>query len=127
MKSDITTREDVKFIIIKFYDKLLDDVLMFPFFEDIVENSALENHFEIITDFWCDILFHTNTYKNNTMQKHIDKGAFISFKKEHFAIWLKYLNNTIDTFFEGANARNMKIRAQSIATVMQLKMNVYNQ
>ena len=98
---------------------------MNPFFEEIVAQHHLEEHLEIITDFWNDILFHTTTYKNNTMQKHLDKNAFVKFEKEHFTIWVSYLFETIDAYFEGENSHNMKSRATSIATVMQLKMNVY--
>jgi hemoglobin len=41
---------------------------------------------------------------------------------EHFAIWLNYLNITIDENFAGQVAENMKTRALSIATVMRIKM-----
>ncbi|MEE9409184.1 MAG: group III truncated hemoglobin [Polaribacter sp.] len=125
MKPDISSRKDLKRIITKFYDLLLVDKKMIPFFEDIVAQNHLEEHLEIITDFWNDILFDTTTYKNNTMQKHIDKNAFIKFEKEHFAIWTSYLFQTIDANFSGIIAHNMKNRATSIATVMQLKMNVF--
>ena len=122
---DISSRKDIKFIITNFYDLLLKDDQMLPFFEDILINNHLNEHLEIITDFWNDILFQTTTYKNNTMQKHIDKNAFIEFKKKHFAIWTSYLFTTIDASFSGEIAQQMKNRATSIATVMQLKMNLY--
>lgn len=125
MKQDISSRKDIKFIITKFYDLLLIDEKMIPFFKEIVKQNHLEEHLEIISDFWNDILFHTTTYKNNTMQKHLDKNAFVKFKKEHFTIWTSYLFQTIDAYFEGVVAEQMKNRATSIATVMQLKMNVY--
>lgn len=125
MKPDISSRKNIKLIITKFYDKLLIDDKMLPFFEDIVQENQLEHHLEIITDFWNDILFDTITYQNNVMQKHLDKNTFVKFQKEHFTIWVSYFFTTIDTYFEGQNASKMKTRAQSIATVMQLKMNLY--
>ncbi|SHN01194.1 group III truncated hemoglobin [Polaribacter sp. KT 15] len=125
IKKDISSRKDIKLIITNFYDLLLKDDQMLPFFEDILINNHLNEHLEIITDFWNDILFQTTTYKNNTMQKHIDKNAFIEFKKKHFAIWTSYLFTTIDANFFGEIAQQMKNRATSIATVMQLKMNLY--
>ena len=125
MKKDISSRKDIKLIITLFYDKLLSDKKMLPFFEEIVAQNHLEEHLEIITDFWNDILFDTNTYSNNVMQKHLDKNRFLAFKKEHFTIWVSYLFDTIDTNFEGEKASNMKNRATSISTVMQLKMNIY--
>ena len=125
MKLDISSRKDIKLIIIKFYELLLVDENMIPFFEDIVVKNQLEEHLEIITDFWSDLLFDTNSYANNVMKKHVDKNVFVAFKKVHFTIWISYLFETIDAYFEGENAVNMKNRASSIATVMELKMGVY--
>ncbi|TYP97360.1 hemoglobin [Tenacibaculum adriaticum] len=126
MKSDITSREDILLIITKFYDQLIDDDTMYPFFKEFVQQKTLAHHLDVITDFWQDILFDTTTYKSNVLQKHVDKNVFIAFKKEHFSIWLQYLFSTIDIHFSGLKSELMKNRAQSIATVMQLKMNLYN-
>ncbi|PQJ77787.1 group III truncated hemoglobin [Polaribacter porphyrae] len=125
MKTDISSRNDIKLIITKFYDKLLADKKMYPFFEDIIKRNHLDYHLEIITDFWNDVLFDTITYSNNVMQKHLDKNTFIKFQKEHFSIWVSYFSQTIDTYFEGEKSTQMKTRALSIATVMKLKLNIY--
>jgi len=125
MKPDISSREDIKKIITQFYDKLLSDEKMIPFFEEIVSNNHLEVHLDVISDFWNDILFDTNTYANNVMKKHVDKNVFVTFKKENFTIWISYLFETIDAYFEGEIVQNMKNRARSIATVMELKLGVY--
>ncbi|AOW17219.1 hypothetical protein LPB03_06955 [Polaribacter vadi] len=125
MKPDISSRKDIKQIMTKFYDFLLADKTMMPFFEEIVQENQLEHHLEIITDFWNDILFDTNDYQQNVMQKHLQKNAFIHFKKEHFTSWVSYFFKTIDASFTGENSEKMKARAQSIATVMQLKMNLF--
>lgn len=125
MSQDISNKSDIKLIITKFYDKLLADDQMLPFFKDIVAKNQLEHHLDIISDFWNDILFDTISYNNNVMQKHLDKNAFVTFKKEHFTIWMSYLSQTINAYFKGENSERMKSRAQSIATVMQLKMNLY--
>ena len=126
MKQDISSRKDIKFIITKFYDLLLADKEMIPFFEDIVSQNHLEEHLDVISDFWNDILFDTNSYSNNVMKKHVDKNVFVAFKKEHFSIWISYFFKTIDANFDGEIAHNMKNRARSIATVMELKLGVYN-
>ncbi|MGY8908652.1 MAG: group III truncated hemoglobin [Flavobacteriales bacterium] len=125
MKPDISSRKDIKQIMTKFYDFLLADKTMMPFFEEIVQENQLEHHLEIITDFWNDILFDTNEYQQNVMQKHLQKNAFIRFKKEHFTSWVSYFFKTIDASYTGENSEKMKARAQSIATVMQLKMNLF--
>lgn len=125
MKPDISSKKDIKHIITKFYDQLLVDEKMIPFFKDIVAENQLEHHIDVISDFWNDIIFDTMTYSNNVMQKHLDKNVFVTFKKEHFTLWVSYFFNTIDTYFKGGNCERMKSRAQSIATVMQLKLHLY--
>lgn len=125
MKLEIKSREDIKFIITHFYDKLLNDELMRPFFQEFLLEDTLEEHLEVITSFWEDILFDTTKYHQNVLKKHMDKNRFIKFKKEHFNLWLSYFNETIDANFLGLNAELMKNRAISISTVMQLKMDVF--
>ena len=126
MKKDISSREDIHFIITEFYKKLISDSEMLPFFEDIVKQNHLEKHIEVIADFWQDILFYTNSYENNVLQKHLDFNTKVRFKKEHFKKWLFYLTTTIDAFFEGQVAQNMKDRSTSIAMVMQVKFKLYD-
>lgn len=126
MKPDISSREDINIVIVKFYNKLISDENMFPFFKEIIEHNHLNEHLEIITTFWEDILLDSYKYKNNAMQKHIDFAKKTPFSKHHFATWLNYFQNTIDEFFDGQVAHEMKTRAQSIAMIMQLKMNLYN-
>lgn len=125
MKTDISSREDIYLIISEFYKKLLSDDLMLPFFEEIIAENSLEHHLEIITDFWQDIVFDSSIYKNNTMQKHLDKNVFVKFERVHFTRWISYFFETIDALFTGVNTDKIKARATSIATVMQLKMNLY--
>jgi hemoglobin len=124
-KPDISSREDIKLIIEKFYDLLLEDKKMLPFFKEIVQQNHLKKHISDIADFWNDVLFDTNSYKNNVMQKHAAKHTFMAFKKEHFTIWTSYFFKSINTKFNGEKAELMKNRATSIATVMQLKLEIY--
>jgi len=125
MKPDINSREDIKSIVTLFYDKMISDEVLYPFFEELVKSGKLKHHLNIITDFWEDVLFDTTKYYQNLLKKHLNKNAFVKFKKEHFKLWLYYFKETIDDAFEGLKAVMMKNRAESIATVMQLKMNVY--
>jgi len=126
MQQDISSREDIHFIITEFYKKLISDSEMLPFFEEIVQQNHLEKHLEIITDFWQDILFQTNSYQNNVLQKHLDFNEKVRFKKVHFKKWLFYLQTTIDASFKVQVAQNMKDRANSIAMVMQVKFKLYD-
>ncbi|WP_445749462.1 group III truncated hemoglobin [Polaribacter sp.] len=122
MTSDIASLQDIHSIITQFYEKLLNDATMSPFFETFVRQNKLEHHLEIIAHFWHDILFETQMYHENVMQKHLQQNALIRFEKAHFERWTSYFLGTIDASFEGPQATKMKQRALSIATVMQLKM-----
>lgn len=73
MISDISSIQDIEIIITKFYEKLLMDEHMRPFFEEILEQDHLEQHIQVIAQFWNDILFDTNGYSENVMQKHLQK------------------------------------------------------
>jgi hemoglobin len=126
MQPDISTREDIHFVVTEFYEKLVSDKEMLPFFEEIVRNKELDYHIEVITDFWQDLLLNTNSYKNNVLKKHLDFNKKVVFKKEHFNKWLKYLTKTISESFEGQVSQNMKDRANSIAMVMQVKLKLYD-
>ena len=125
MKQDIQSREDLDQIISTFYQRLIEDEELFPFFKEIVENNELEHHLSIIVDFWEDLLFQTYKYTNNPMQKHLDFQQKRKFEKHHFHLWLQYLHQTIDDGWKGDKALMMKTRASSIATVMQVKMNLF--
>jgi len=122
MKSDITSRKDIHRIVFTFYERLIKDKDMYPFFEDFIINKTLEHHINIITSFWEDILFNTQNYTNNVLQKHLTSHQKNTFKKIHFDTWLTYFIETINNHFKGLNAELMKNRAQSIAIVMQIKM-----
>ena len=125
MKRDINSRKDIHYIISKFYEFLIKDEDMLPFFKEFIEQKTLETHIDVISNFWEDILFNTTKYSNNVLQKHLASHHKISFTKTHFETWLNYFISVIDNKFEGSNSNLMKNRAQSIATVMQIKMNIY--
>lgn len=125
MISDISSIQDIEIIITKFYEKLLMDEHMRPFFEEILEQDHLKQHIQVIAQFWNDILFDTNEYSENVMQKHLQKNTLIPFKKHHFVRWTSYFLETIDALFLGDTATKMKNRALSIATIMQLKMSAH--
>jgi len=118
---DIQTREDLHLLMSEFYVKLLaDSKISFIFIE--VAKIDLTTHLMDLVDFWEQILFDTGSYRKNVLQIHIDLNQKIKLSNEHFAIWLSYLNTTIDENFKGQIAENMKTRAVSIATVMKIKM-----
>ncbi|WP_196890482.1 group III truncated hemoglobin [Aureivirga marina] len=122
MKNDIQNREDLYLIVSEFYKKLLNDAEMHHFFSEIVANDSLEEHLQVLVDFWDNILFYSNTYHKNAMQPHLEKNEEFPFERKHFQKWLDFFKQTVDENFEGENAHVIKNRATSIATVMEIKV-----
>ncbi len=118
---DVKTREDLHLIMRSFYVKLLND-LEINFIFTHVAKIDLEPHLLDLVDFWEQMLFNKGDYKKNVLQIHLDINSKLNFTQQHFTIWLKYFNLSIDENFSGLNAENMKTRALSIATVMQIKI-----
>ena len=115
MKKDLADRADIKLFVQEFYHKLLNDNNLKQFFNHILEDNHLDDHLETITDFWEDILFLTANYGKNAMKPHVELHQRISFKEEHFELWLGHFKNTIDHLFEGEKCILAKNRATSIA------------
>lgn len=120
---DIQNRKDIHFLMSEFYKKLLSDDLVKHFFEDIIKQNHLEEHLEIITDFWNGILFSAPGYNRNAMQPHLILNQTKPFKNQHFKRWLLHFTTSIDENFKGGKAEMAKTRALSIATIMEIKMN----
>jgi hemoglobin len=78
-------------------------------------------HIPIIVDFWDSVLFQSDTYRKNAMQPHMALHQKSPLQKHHFQTWLKHFNATVDELFDGQKAFEAKQRAQSIATMIELK------
>lgn len=118
---DIQTREDLHLLMSSFYDKLLSDDKINFIFTDVAKID-LNPHLIDLVNFWEQMLFDTGDYRKNVLELHLNINQKIKLSEEHFTIWLKYFNLTIDDNFSGQIAENMKTRALSIATVMKIKM-----
>lgn len=118
---DIETREDLSKLLWAFYTSLLADPHISYIFTEVAEID-LEEHMPLLTDFWELSLFHTGSYKKNPLQIHLDLNNKERLTNEHFSIWLQHFNHTTDSLFTGINAEKIKTRAESIATVMKIKL-----
>lgn len=119
---DIQSREDLHSIVDLFYEKLFKDKDMQHFFVEFSAPEKLQKHLLVLVDFWDGVLFHSGTYTKNAMQPHIEKHKEVPFEAKHFETWMSLFFEAIDEQFKGLNVEVMKSRAQSIATVMQIKL-----
>ena len=120
MLTDISTRADIEIMVNRFYDKVKSDDLISFFFTDIVQVNW-PAHLPKMYDFWESIAFGTSAYKGEPMTAHIQLSKKQAMTVEHFNRWLKLFQQTIDENFSGEKADEIKMRAGSIATIMQIK------
>ena len=121
MKKDIENHDDIVLLVNTFYEKVKKDELICHFFTDAVKVDW-EKHLPVMYRFWENIVFHTGSYAGNPMEVHKKLHAISAMHHFHFERWLKLFNETVDDLFEGEKSFQIKQRALSIATVMQIKI-----
>jgi len=122
MKHDLKTREDVHFLVSKFYQNVRDDEEIGYFFNNRITNW--EEHINKLTDFWESNLFFISTYTGNPKKAHIDvdEANNHTIENRHFGIWLNHWFKTIDTYFEGDMAERAKHNARKMSTHIYLQI-----
>jgi len=126
MKKDIENREDIYKLVKHFYIKLINDAEMHHFFIDFTNPVLLEEHLQVLVNFWDNVLFYSGGYRKNAMQPHLKLHKIKPLNAIHFKHWLSSFNDSVDELFEGQMAHTAKSRALSIATVMKIKISELN-
>ncbi len=121
-KANISSRKDVKNLVVTFYQKVRKHEILGPIFNHII--TDWEAHFELLTDFWETQLFLKRKYHGNPVTAHqeVDDKIDNSVTSEHFGLWLNLWFETIDELFEGETAWIAKNRAQKMSTMLFLKI-----
>lgn len=123
MKTDINSRSDVEKLVNAFYDKVRADLQIGYLFTDVAQVNW-EKHLPVMYDFWENILFHTGNFDGNPMQKHRQLHQKSTLSPAHFDQWEQLWKQTVDDYFEGTNADEIKIRASNIAKALMYKVGV---
>ena len=106
----ITTRQDIEILVNSFYDKVKQDALIGPIFNDTA-NVNWDEHLPKLYNFWEDLLLGTNKYNGRPFPPHV----VLNLKMEHFERWLALFFKTVDENFTGTKADEAKSRALRIA------------
>ena len=122
--NDIDSRADLELVMHKFYESALQDEVIGYLFTEVA-HLHLETHLPLICDFWELVILKKGDYKNDVMAVHLNLHSKSPLKAIHFKRWLGLFISTLNASFKGTNTELMKMRAQSIATMMQVK--IYNQ
>lgn len=122
MKNDIFNRDDLIHLVDTFYTKVQLNPRIGPIFTDVAKIDW-SHHLPKMYDFWESVLFGTATYKGNPMLTHFALNDKIALKVEEFNAWKLIFMETVDELFAGKNAETIKQKAQSIADLMDFKIN----
>jgi len=114
MKRDIETKTDIELLINTFYDKVLKDELIGPFFKHIDFNK----HLPKMIHFWSFVLLDEAGYTTDVTKVH----QHMKLKAEHFDRWISLFNETTDSLFRGEKAEMAKQRAFLMRWTMESKM-----
>ena len=111
---DISTEQDVIFLVKTFYSRVLQDELLAPHFSNI----NFEHHFPRMIAFWSFILLDKAGYTGNVFDKH----AQLKINETHFDLWLLHFTTTVHDFFEGETSNLAKQRAEVLKFTFLSKM-----
>ena len=120
-EKDIKSREDVSFLVTKFYEKVRKDDTLGPFF-DRIENW--DEHLDRLTTFWESSLFLQTKYYGNPLEAHAkaDREHDNKITELHFGVWLNLWYQTIDELFVGETAENAKRRARKMGSFLYINI-----
>ncbi|MGF1922844.1 MAG: group III truncated hemoglobin [Bacteroidia bacterium] len=118
--TDILNVEDVKLLVDDFYERVRDNELLSPIFNDVIgENWPI--HLEKMYGFWQTILLDVQSYSGSPFLKH----AKLPIQKEHFDSWIELFCQTVDSHFTGIKADEAKWRAARMSEMFQYKLDYY--
>ncbi|OYU85433.1 MAG: hypothetical protein CFE24_01740 [Flavobacterium sp. BFFFF2] len=118
---DIATQSDIHQIVQLFYEQLLaDERIAFIFTE--ISPIHLEDHLELLTTFWSQILLNTGGYTHNMTQIHQDVHHKFPLTPELFAIWLTHFEAAVQSLFIGEKSQLMIGQARQLARILQIKL-----
>ena len=121
MNQDIENEEDIKLLIDSFYQRVITDSLIGPFFTEVIKLN-FDEHIPVMYSFWESILLLNASYKGNPIIKHIALNQKTKLEEKHFDQWLFLWNQTIDEHFIGAMAEKAKEKAVMMKLLMLQKI-----
>lgn len=116
-KKDIEDRDDVILLVNKFYQRVRQDELIGPIFNEKIGKHWAE-HLQKLYDFWESRLFDKDVYQGRPLLAHKP----LPIDAQHFDRWLKLWHETLDDYFVGDRANEAKNRANSISQFFQEKL-----
>lgn len=123
---DLTQRPDIERVVNTFYQKVRHDAQLGLIFDQVAQVDW-DKHLPKMYDFWEHVLWGTGSYYGHPMLPHFQLNDKYPLLNEHFTRWKILFFETVDELFEGEQANNMKMRAASIASIMEAKIRTIEQ
>jgi len=117
-RADIADRRDVACLVNVFYDRVKDDELLGPIFNDIA-HVDWSTHLPRMYDFWESVLFATATFKGTPLITHRELARRAPLTSAAFDRWIALFHSTVDDLFLGPMAEQAKDSAARIAAIME--------
>ena len=114
---EILTINDIKLLVDTFYNRIREDELLSPIFNERIQNKWPE-HLDKMYRFWQTVLLAEHTYFGSPFPPH----AKLPVGHEHFSAWLALFNKTVDELFTGDKATEAKWRADKMAEMFEAKI-----
>jgi hemoglobin len=120
----IVSRTEVDFLVRRFYEKVREDELLGPVFNEIVTDWG--HHLEHLSDFWEMILLQSGPgagkFNPTRVHREVDQSWDHSITQQHFGNWLHLWFETVDTYFEGPAADFAKEHARRMAHMLFMRI-----
>ncbi|GHB41360.1 group III truncated hemoglobin [Mongoliitalea lutea] len=120
MKRQLSTREDVQFLVNSFYAQVREDATLGRIFNRIVHDWP--THLERLGDFWEMVLLQSGPgagkFSPVPVHKEVDRTFNRQLEQAHFEHWLGLWFGTVDTYFEGEVADYAKEHAGRMAQIL---------
>lgn len=116
--SDIETRADVERLVDTFYDRIREDDLLGPIFNDVARVDWAR-HLPKMYAFWDAMLFGSHGFEGNPLAVHVALARRVPIGMREFSRWLELFYANIDSLFAGPRALVAKDRATRIAAMFQ--------
>ena len=119
MRFDITDRRDVACLVNVFYDRVRDDRLLGPIFDDVA-HVDWATHLPRTYDFWESVLLPASLCSKGTpLVVHCALARHTPITAEAFDRWVTLFKTTVDDLFTGTMADHAKHSAVRIAATVE--------
>ena len=120
-KKEIETVKDIEMMVDRFYDKVNNDELLSPIFNDFAK-VEWEHHLPTMYHFWSKVLLGEGDYSGSPFPKHLP----LPINKTHFERWLLLFEENLNELFQGELAKEALLRAKTIGLTFNSKLEYLN-